>query len=267
MARSKTEPTVELVTITPELADEWLSKNTHNRTLRDAHVQTLIGVIERGEWMVNGDAIRFDNKGTLLDGQHRLWAIFLSGQTVQSFVAHGVEPAAQATIDRGAQRRLSDVLKLNGYKSATTLASVINFKWKLDTNNVRGNALPTITQAITLLEKNPDLVESAHWAAGPFHKRLAGSVGVMGALHHECYQRDPDAAEVFFDHLVTGLDLTKGSPIYALRRSIETTRHPAIMLAALTIKAWNAYLRGQDVSLLMWRPVGRQPEAFPTIEG
>ena len=64
---------VSVKTITPAQAKKLLERNTNNRPVSKPHVKFLCGVIRRGEWKLNGDAIRF-NSERLVDGQHRLAA-------------------------------------------------------------------------------------------------------------------------------------------------------------------------------------------------
>ena len=65
----------KIVDITPEMAREYLEKNSHNRRLSERSVRNLATAIKNGEWQVNGEAIKVDKEGNLLDGQHRLSAI------------------------------------------------------------------------------------------------------------------------------------------------------------------------------------------------
>ncbi len=55
-AQFKSVPTVE--TVTPELAERWLSLNTHNRTLRDGVVSRYAESIKAGQWELNGETIK-----------------------------------------------------------------------------------------------------------------------------------------------------------------------------------------------------------------
>lgn len=256
----------KVILVTPEMAAEWLNRNTHNRTLRDAKVEEFKEAILRGEWKYNGEPIRFSKEGTLLDGQHRLWAIMLAERAVECLVVTGLEEEVQVTIDTGTRRTLGDSLKLMGYPQAGTLAATINMKWKIDNGEVRTSTNPTFSQAIALFEKHEGLVEGVR-LANRFRARLHGSAAAVGSLYYEFAQRDADAAEAFFEGLIEGVGLAKDSPILALRRQIETTKHSKIVFMALIIKAWNGYQEGRSMTNITWRPVGKNAEAFPEIKG
>ena len=99
----------EVVTVTPQLAAEWLKRNTDNRPLRKWHVEALAGAITRGEWVLSHQGVAFAEDGRLLDGQHRLAAIVKANTSVLMVVTRNVPEDAFKAIDQGVKRTLSDV--------------------------------------------------------------------------------------------------------------------------------------------------------------
>ena len=69
------------IKVTPHLASKWLQKNSCNRPLSQNTVYRYADAILSGEWKLNGDTIRFDSNGTLIDGQHRLHACVKAGKS------------------------------------------------------------------------------------------------------------------------------------------------------------------------------------------
>ena len=68
--------TTKVEKITPELAREYLKKNTDNyRKLARGTVRNYAEDIKNGRWELNGETIVFAESGVLQDGQHRLAAI------------------------------------------------------------------------------------------------------------------------------------------------------------------------------------------------
>lgn len=116
---------IEKVSITPEIAEDMLSRNCdNNRKVRPRHVETLADIMRRGLFYgLNGQTIVVDKNGTLLDGQHRLLAVVKSG-TTQEFLVATVDNGAVAfkTLDGGSGRKVSDYVS-GGYKHET--ASII----------------------------------------------------------------------------------------------------------------------------------------------
>lgn len=262
-------PRFELMAVTPALAEEWLGRNSHNRGLQNGWVEALAGVISRGEWRLNGDAIRFDVEGTLLDGQHRLWAVVESGIAVNSMVGFDLQTEAQETMDQGVRRKLSDVLKLKREANASGLAAALNVKWRWDNGYARMTTRkPSIAQALVVLERNPGLRDSVA-ASGKVARKFKISAAILAVCWYEFNSLDTSDAEDFFSRLASGIGLESGSPVLALRRWLErqmaaTTTQSAIMTQALVVKAWNYYRDGRQIETLVWRATGVHSEPFPT---
>src|SRR5690606_33959034 len=108
--------------------------NRRNRPIRRTWVQTLAGAMERGEWRENGDTLKFAHNGTLLDGQHRLAAIVLSGRPQWMLIARNVPDDAFSTIDRGSRRTAADALALLGEPRSAILAATLNLVWRYRAN-------------------------------------------------------------------------------------------------------------------------------------
>lgn len=260
--------------ITPEIAEDWLGRNSHNRTLRNRHVTTLAGAMSRGEWVVNGDAIRFAADGTLLDGQHRLWAIIEAETAIDSLVIRGLPNEAQETMDAGARRNLADALKLRGETNALNLASIVTYHWRMDQGQVRTvSTRPTVQQAIAHLDRHPALRDFVGLARS-MNSRLRLSAAMVGAVAYQLDSIDGDSAAEFWRRLDSGAGLDEGSPILHLRRYLETQAlattgrgggrsTSVVTVHALIIKAWNHWRGGEEIGRLLWRSTGTNAEAFP----
>ena len=72
----------KIIEITPEMAQRYLERNTHNRRLSERSVRELVTAIKNDEWQVNGEAIKVDEEGNLIDGQHRLSRLAGSGEFI-----------------------------------------------------------------------------------------------------------------------------------------------------------------------------------------
>ena len=103
-----TDLNLEVLTITPDLAASWLARGGVNRKLREHYITKLVADMLRGEWRLNGEAIKLDTHGRVRDGQHRLTAIARSGVTIQSLVVRGISEKAFDTLDSGRTRSVAD---------------------------------------------------------------------------------------------------------------------------------------------------------------
>lgn len=263
----------EIVRVTPQIAGEWLNRNTKNRPLRAGRVENLAAAITRGEWELNGDAIRWNEDGTaLLDGQHRLFAVLEADMPIDTLVVFGLPAVAQETMDMGARRTLKDVLTLRGHKDGSKMAATLNIMWRWEEGFIRLVSMkPSPAQALALLERSPGLPQvvsdSQRWCR---HFRMSSAVA--SAVQYRFSTIDQDGADVFFEKLASGAGLEEGSPILALRQwlirqgsnTLAGSRANSVMTLAVTVKAWNAYREGRHVENISWRPTGIKAEPFPT---
>lgn len=117
-------PHSAIETITPDLAAQYLQKNIINRQLRKMYVESLAGDMKRGDFILSHQGIAFDVNGRLIDGQHRLNAVVMSGVSVPMWVTRNVGVGAFRVMDIGAKRTIADSLRVNK-KSAEPIAYIV----------------------------------------------------------------------------------------------------------------------------------------------
>lgn len=261
------------MTVTPQQAEEWLSKNTHNRPQKPT-LAIAYGIdMEQGRWKYNHAAIIFDRNGTLVDGQHRLNACILSGSSFDTDVVFGADPEIQSTIDIGAVRTSGDSAHLNGIKNANIACAIaylvlIHRNHGIEKMNNPANK-PTKTMVLAEVMSNPTIAESA--AKATTWSRKVCSPRVLGFCHYVFSQQNKGRAELFFDEVVNGVNLSRTNPAYCLREKLNEqargkARLPTTHLIFLFFKAWSYYRAGRPMKLLkLWRNGGDTPEAFPSI--
>lgn len=245
-------PRTDVVHVTPVIAKEWLNRNTHNRTLRPNKVAEFARDIQAGDWVMNGETIKFDTGGVLLDGQHRLSAIVKADTSVDLLVVTGLDPATQRTMDAGAKRTTGDAFKLNDEKHAALLAALVRRVWAWERGDYKlsMNAAPTITEAQNFLSANPALRRSAEIGSRVRNQFKYAPASTTGVAHFLFNRISPDETAWFFTRLADGAELSTGHPILTLRKRLlsdsEGVRKvtDASQLATL-IRAWNAMRAGQ----------------------
>lgn len=262
-------PEYTVVEVTPALAEKWLSQNTHNRNVRENAVFGYARDMEAGNWAENGEAIKFATDGTLLDGQHRLHAIVLSGVTLRLLVVTGLQAISQETMDDGRKRTVADALTLRKVPNAVQLAAISRraLMWTQGIYKNVGSRPPTNTECLQFFEAHPELRESTSVAVS-LRKAVALPSSVVGLTHWVFTGIDAEDAAWFFERLGTGANLPQYHPVLTLRKKAREAsegpgRVPEDMLLAFTIKAWNAYRDGDEIRLLRFKPGGAQPEKFP----
>ncbi|MBI5445870.1 MAG: hypothetical protein HY900_32220 [Deltaproteobacteria bacterium] len=260
----------EAVQVTPQLARQWLTKNTRNRHLSPALVRRYADALRAGQWVPHGQAIQFDESGNLLDGQHRLRAIVEADTSAEMMVVRGVPEVARDVIDTGRRRSPGDVLSMEGVRDSATVGAALRLLFHYDTGSVDKysdpRSKPSNVDLVQLYAEARSIDESA--AVGQKAFRLLSPA--VGTFAHFVFARlDRKAADEFFGGLIEGADLDKDSPLLLLRNRLlanraSRSRLQAIDLAALVFKAWNAWRRGGPLRYLRWRRKGESPEEFPT---
>lgn len=263
-------PTYEVEDIDPVRAEEILSRNTHNRTVRGRVVRAYAEDMRNGAWQENGESIKLAVDGTVVDGQHRLHAIVESETKHRVLVVRGLPMETQETVDGGAKRKFSDVLKLREEPRYVALASVTR-RCLLWDQGYRGREShrtpPTVAQMLAFIEAHPEVRRSTEVAASvSAHAPLSASI--VGLCHWLFEDLDFEDAEFFFGRIKDGVGLTERDPVYVLRRTLANARTDRSRLlenqaTAFVIKAWNAYREGRQIQFLAFRPGGANPEKFP----
>ena len=264
----------EVVTITPEMARKLLEQNTRNRKVSNANYATVYEAMTSGEWELNGEAIKIARDGKILDGQHRLLVCAENETPFQTLIVYGLESATQDTMDTGKSRTAADVLAIEGYPSASNLATITlgvirSERWGLRAATYGSSTAYPVTprQVLARVKEDPNLVDLSRYAASI--RKCGLSAKIAGVLYYHFSKIDADDAQFFFDTLRDGDGLVRGNPIHTLREHLLALRDNqrgklnSTYMAAVVIKAWNKYRLGEECKQLRFRPGGANPEKFP----
>lgn len=263
-------PRVEQVFVTPEMAAEWLARNTHNRRLIKSHVETLATSLQRGEWMLNGETIKFAKDGRLLDGQHRLTACVATQVGFTTWVAFGVESDAFDTIDVNIRcRKTSDILGLHGKENTTVLAASVKLLWIFGQTGqfyeggagINGFSAKT---CLEMIDRRPGIQHSVTKAS---NIRVFPSPSLLAAIHYLFSCADSDMANDMSDVMAEGSPVIN-RPFNIFREAVITRRLSmrrvgARTLSFMAIRAWNSELSGNWIKKVYYKP----NEEFPLISG
>lgn len=269
------EVSVSIETITPDVAIAMLERNVKNRNLNHK-TNKYKGAMERGEWLLNGETIVFDNDGNLLDGQHRLDACVSSGVPFTTVVVRGIHSKAQETMDMGRKRSVSDFLKMRGvpeYREAATVGKAlfkkdaygVEYSW-----NSSNTYAPTAQQELDFFEKNYETrIKPIVRKSKQITDKYKGvGVSCFAAVFDEFRNVGAEDFERFYGMLMGKYAPTKTVSLLVLKlmeNSLSTKKLPTEYIAAYIIKAWNCYIEGTELQYLRYQPGGARPEPFPEI--
>lgn len=261
----------DVVTITPAVAQRWLEEmNPENRPVSWRHVNAYAEAMLRGEWHLNGEAIKMSDS-RLIDGQHRLAAIVKAGIPVEMLVVYGLDDSTFTTVDTGKRRSFSDLLAIRGYRDRHALAVLVSLVTRHEVNHdlrkTHGVHF-SYQQLEATLERHPGLPDMVA-GAQQTRKRLGMMPGPASYLYWLFGLIDAQDRNAFFHQLQTGSGLATDSAVRLYRERLindgskGTGRLTNYDQIALGIKAWNHYRGGTPCRQLVWRSGGSQPETWP----
>lgn len=267
---------IEVKEITPKLAKDVLENhNNLNRNRNKEHVRALLKNMKQGTWRFNGDTIRFDRGGELIDGQHRLAALIEFGKPLPMIVVKGFDKETIKTIDQEIKpRNLADLFKMNGVKDAVTVSAIINRFFVMGGTNsfissnryscapAPGavlNSKTTIDAKYNEYFANPDLWDDIVSYARRCYKntrllRISDIGGMYAFLYLRVHHSDEEIRGFFNRLCFTETDVNVINLLRdALIRDL-TSRTPmtSFVKTQYVVKTWNYYIKGKDVKVLSY---------------
>ncbi len=204
-----TEVVGRLVEVTPDIACNWLERNTKNRRLRDTDVRKYAADMKAGRWKSGGNIIKFDVDGNIVNGQHVLWAVIESACTVPMYVLSGLDPSVVLVEDDHARRTLPDVIRIQhpgravGTKHAG-IATILRVSMEWATGKSTHKWDEPRQEQIAFMERHWDAIQFASSVFGSIRKGIAIS-SVMAVIARAYYSQDHDLLRRFAQVLQTGL--------------------------------------------------------------
>lgn len=268
---------VSIETITPEMAEKMLGTNIRNRDINDTTV--VMAALRNDEWELNGATIVFDENGILRDGQHRLYSCVKTGKPIDTVVVRGVKGESQITMDTGTRRALRDYTKMRGYKDYSVVATLGLALYLIDSFGLTAyvsshyGGKTTYKSVINFIDgayssRIAPLVANVRCITKKYKHVNSGVIGgafdAFRAAGEENYQAFIDqllnkqAACVSVRLLQNMFEKQSSEPIRAKRLTDK-------YVMAYIIKAWNAYMRGDDIKQLKFTQGGANPEKFPEV--
>lgn len=216
----KPTETQTLEYVTPEKGKQYFEKRveTHQRPFRIVKAEHFIRQMNGHQWLRTHQGIGFDAQGRLLDGQHRMYAVWKSGmaqyfwvcRNMPEYFENGHRLETLDAIDRGNQRTVADQLAIrSGVKNGTRVATACLLIQKVATNNIPTPLTPAVAKLIVskyLHLKRFELANQTGLRSGY----------IWGALAIAC-KTHPELWESFCKPLWSGEMIKKGQPVFVLR--------------------------------------------------
>lgn len=269
---AESEMRSEWVDIDPATAEKWLGANIRNRSLKKDVVRAYARDMGNGQWASTHQGIAFNERGELIDGQHRLTAIAQSGKTIRMLVTTGIPVRIQNqqmttmdTVDRGCTRSTSERLKLeHGFKHSSEIASIT----ALLANICYGKRTRRLSVGNTL-EIYQTFKDEIDWVIQHRSKAVGlRSAGVNAAFAFAlaAHRNTPVGfvlVKTLFKRLVTGKDIGKSNSLNLLRNLLTCEDAKLITktanrgLAELVLQVIHDEIEGKAIKELQHSLQGR----------
>lgn len=177
----KQDEEVQIVDVTPKIASDLLEHaNFGNRRPKPAVVKKYAKLMTNGDWRFSPETISISKTGRLLNGQHRMMAVVMSGVTCRFLFATGFDDDVFSVLDRGATRTMADALSIQK-ELAESAALLVRLHTK-STPGTRTDA-DVHRAALAIEDEHDNLLSFCNtkikvFSSAPF--RLAAVARVMG---------------------------------------------------------------------------------------
>jgi hypothetical protein len=266
--------------VTPRMAEEILSRNTRNRPLKAGVVERYARDMAAKKWKHNAMPIRIAADGTLMDGQHRLWAVIESATPTDMILLDGLPEDAIDSIDNGAARGYSDYRTIRAKAEGQAMSYPNEFQavlrwiywyqtmWPSLSRGRVGSKIGTFAELDEIAEQYPKLTEYIGDAKAAVHKTHIIRQSTLAFVYSLAAEYDQNKAALWLDVLQRGVTDVPDHPALALRErmiSAKVNREKLDPMHELVfvIKSWNAWAQGQGLRAVRW--VGE--ELVPPIFG
>lgn len=268
-------------TVTADRAKTMLLNIKNDRPLSEYTVLNYAETMRQGDWKFNGDPIRFNADGKLIDGQHRLHAIVKSGKPQHMLIISGLNSDVFDTIDVGKRRSPADLLGIVGYKNTNALAATIRaliiyesgVYWASEAAKTL-DYNPSGLQVVEYAREHPEVAERVKQAQNQFaYATRIVSPSALNLAFTLAWRMNQGKAESFMAG-IAGMEPTERNDArwvareYLSRRKAEaaTTRITPLQVQAVMVKAANLYFAGihTTVNLLKFQP---KTQWFPKFDG
>ena len=234
--KAENKITRKYVTVTPQVAAEWLKSSPGNRPIKSGKVALFAQYMAAGEWNRDAQPIYFDEDGRLLDGHTRLNAVVASDTTVEMEVKYNFPRADWNKLNIGSIWTAGDFATANGIISGNSSMAAVKIRETLRRglrigtlgsaiNGKAGGRVWTNDDLLKLFKADDDWITDIQFADSLYRQWHGISVsmcaGVIHHLVHDCRWGRDFVCE-FFRQVYTLERMTSNSR--TLRKRIDFDR-------------------------------------------
>lgn len=252
--------------ITPEVAQDILSRNTSNRLPTPSLVALLAEEMRNGKFLYNGESIIIGSNGVLLDGQHRLLAVIDSDTSVYVNLVQGIDETVMHTIDTGKTRTAGNVFQIKNIQNANNMASAIKsiidqftlnqklyVRSDIKTKSAGGSIKVTNGEKLEFYNENIDLIEPMlRYCANLYTSNIRVITPAAATAYLWLFSTEDKLAKYFIREVFTGVQEGESNAAFLLHKKLVndklgTAKLPSKEITNMFIYAFRLYKRGTSI--------------------
>lgn len=251
---------------------EHTNDRRRNRKISLPRVIRMARDMTNDNWRDTGVAVMVDKDGFVLDGQHRLLAIFASGIKQTMIILNDATNEDQLVTDTGRPRTTGDQLSIRGTTNGrqASAGATLLLRWRA--GQIMNSVFqPTMSEIVQLVESTPAFQEAATLSMRlNKHIRHAPMPALVAFYVEATEVASTEDRDTFFARLQDGADLSPQHPILTLRntwsRYSPDRPVPFRMVGRLwqMIHAWHKWQNDDKISVLRV-PFTLTSESFPKL--
>lgn len=253
--------TTEFIVVDADLARIWLETTPpHQRRLSKVTVDAYAADMRNGRWRETAEPITFDVNGALIQGRHRLAAVVQSGARIRFLIVRGAPANSFAVIDTGRKRTAGQFID-GAYQHTMVAAARILFaveKRMTVPQQYKPWGRMAIDDQIDYVKTWPELTTWVSECDRASRRSQIGTKFLLAVVAQADRTEHADHIEGFLEGVREGTAAdwrSQGDPRHAVREKFLTTNisYNTVVTAqdagySLVVKAWNAYVLGQQLS-------------------
>jgi hypothetical protein len=214
-----------------------------------------------GGWDENGETLKYDSKGVLVDGQHRLAACVKANKPFRTLVAYGVDDLVD--IDSGMRRSAGQLLaKVDGTKNTSIVIAALRIldRWERGVLHVSRGGSQSLTnkELLARYDANNRVADSVNRYLSARHVARLGSIA---AMHYICATEvSAPLADAYFDQIAFGGGVRQ-SPASVARERMMSLKARKLQLDAVSeivamLRGLKAFAQGRAITRVWTAPKG-----------
>jgi hypothetical protein len=249
------------------------TSDRRNRKVTIPRVTRMARDMTNDAWRFTGDPIKLDQSGFVIDGQHRLLAIFASGVKQPMAILYGADEATQLVVDTGRPRSANDQLTIRGTRHARYVSAAASMLLRWRAGQILNSMFqPTVTEITEFVEGQSKLFNDAAVVTLRLNHHIKyAPVGALIAVYYQATELvEVEKRDYFFERLTRGDELTVNDPVLTLRNTLlrytPDRPVPFRMTGRLwqCVHAWNKWRDGEKIQLLRV-PSTLTSDSFPKM--